>query len=225
MWTEDGLGVIVLLNSERGGMWASDYVLKAMTAAVSGRELPPLPPAEDPTVIDNAADYTGIYRCGESVFEIVQDGTQLSLEGVPMDRVEGDVFLVPHPNYDLYRLRFGREMGNVSEVAYGPDVFVNARHSGFAGAPDYPREWDSLAGHYRSHNPWNPDLRVFVRKGVLVAIAAFDGGITEMILTQLPSGRFAMGDTPENVYFDQFINERAQRAVVTNEEYYRTFTL
>ena len=45
-----------------------------------------------------------------------------------------------------------------------------------------------------------------------------------MALAQLPSGRFSLGDTPENVYFDQFINERSMRAVMTNQEYFRTFT-
>lgn len=224
MWTENGIGVIILQNSERGAWWLAPYVLEAIGAAVSGRELPEVPPLEDPAVIENAADYAGTYRCGERVIEIARDGTRLSIDAVPLDRVEGDIFQVPHPRYDLYRLKFGREMGAVSDVTYGPDVFVNARHSGFDGATDHPRQWDSLAGHYRSHNPWSPDLRVFVQKGVLVAIAAFDGGTTEVVLTELPSGRFAMGDTPENVYFDQFVNERAQRAVMTNEEYFRSFT-
>lgn len=224
MWTEDGLGVIALLNSERGGIWVSDYVLHVMCAAIGGRELPPVPPLEDPTVVGNAADYVGIYRCEDRVLEIAQDGMRLSIDDVPLDRVEDDVFQVPHPDYDLYRLRFGREMGAVTEVTYGPNLFVNARHSGFSDAIDYPRQWDSFVGHYRSHNPWSPDLRVFIRKGVLTAITSFDGGITEAALTQQPSGGFAIGDIPEDVYFDQVINERAMRAVVTNQEYFRTFT-
>jgi CubicO group peptidase (beta-lactamase class C family) len=224
MWTEDGLGVIILQNSERGAMWAVPHVLGVMRAAIEGRELPQVPAFKDPTVVENAADYAGTYRCGERVVEVVQDDMRLSIDSVPLDRTDGDVFQVPHPDFDLFLLRFGREMGAVTEFVYGSEVFINARHSGFVDASPYPREWDSLVGHYRSHNPWCPDLRIFVQKGVLMARSAFDAETAELVLTQLPSGRFAMGDTPENVFFDQVIGERAMRAVMTNQEYFRTFT-
>ena len=224
MWTENGLGVIILQNSERGARWLVPHVLGVMRAAIAGGELPPVPAFKDPTAVENAADYVGVYRSGDRVVEIVQDGMRLFIDGVPMDRVDGDVFKVPHPDLDLFLLTFGREMGAVTELVNGPDILVNARHSGFQNATSYPRQWDSFVGHYRSHNPSCPDLRVFVRKGVLMARCPFDGETAESALAQLPSGRFSIGETPENVYFDQVINERTMRAVVMNQEYYRTFT-
>lgn len=225
MWTEDGLGLIVLQNSELGAWWACPYVLEVVRAALDGRELPSVPAEEDPSILDNAADYAGSYSLGDRTLAIEREGSRLMLEDIALERVEGDVFQTPHSAYDTFYLSFVREDGVVAEATYGPEVFARRPRTDLAGEPGYPREWDAFAGHFRSHNPWLSSIRVFVRQGTLVlAMSNVDLGQSELMLTPVAGAEFVLEDLPEQISFDTPIGERAHRAVLMGEEYWRTFT-
>ena len=225
MWIEDGIGLVILQNCELTTWWLAPHALAALVGANRGDPLPSLPEPTDETLIDNASDYAGTYRCGERVFTLEQEGQRLMLDGVAIERIERDMFFVPDPDWDRFVLSFGRESGRVTEAAHGPDLFTNARHSGYVADPAYPAEWDAYPGHYRSQNPWQSNVRVFLRRGVLwTAFGTVDLDQPEWVLEPMANGRFALGDTPERVSFDMIINGHAMRTTFMGEAMFRVPT-
>lgn len=91
-----------------------------------------------------------------------------------------------------------------------------------------PPELSKLVGHYRSHNPWVPNLRVRFRSGALWAeFPSGDVWSHELELVPLGSGLFRVGSdarSPERLLFDTEIDGRAVRADYSGCSLYRTFT-
>ncbi|MCJ7832391.1 MAG: serine hydrolase, partial [Actinobacteria bacterium] len=225
MWIEDGIGLVILQNCELGSWWLAPDALAALTAATKGSPLPPVPEVADPATVVNASDYAGIYRRGERAFTLEAEGSRVTLDGIALERVHGDTFFVPAPEWDMFLLSFSRDAGQVTEAVYGPEVFTNARHSGYASPTPYPVDWDDYPGHYRCHNPWGSNVRVFIRRGALwAAFSSIDLSDFEYRLEPMANGAFTLGETPERMSFDTIISGRAMRTVLMGQEMFRTFT-
>jgi hypothetical protein len=237
---QDGLGVVVLTNGP--GSKTDDiatFALDLLRAELHERDLPTIPQVND-TKIDNATDYVGSYKSpldkssdlsspgnqGEeaSAFSIVAEGEHLYFEigdvSVLLEMREPDYFHVDHSEFASYLLRFGREDGEVVEAFFGPHWYVNEGYQG-PNAFDNPVEWDAYPGHYRSHNPWDTNFRVVLRKGKLILIYPFG---EEKTLVLLGDGGFRVGEnelSPERLRFDVIVDGQALRANFSCGEYYR----
>ncbi|WP_409463059.1 serine hydrolase domain-containing protein [Amycolatopsis sp. GA6-003] len=89
---------------------------------------------------------------------------------------------------------------------------------------DPPAQWAEIVGHYRCHNPWLSNLRVYAHDDRLwVSIA----GRPPEELVPLPDGSFRVGEDerlPERLKFDVVLNGVAVRADYCGCPLYRTFT-
>ena len=237
----DGLGVVVLTNGPGSKTdEIAKFALGLLRADLHGQELPPLP-QDDPTKIDNANEYVGTYenpqnQMGElspptihidviKVFSIRAEGQHLYLqlgdERMLLEKREPDYFYVDHPEFAFYLLRFGRVNGEVVEAFYGSEWFLNERYKGPTKF-NYPMDWDAYPGHYRSHNPWDTNFRVVLRKGKLILIYPYG---EEKLLVPVGDFEFRVGEdglSPERIRFDVIIDDQALHAVFSCGEYYRT---
>lgn len=225
---DEGIGIAMFNNGPSDSGPVARFAQQVMFAALHNAELPTLPPLEDPTAIANAAEYAGHYRTADQTLHIVAEGSNLLIqyddERIPLERRSGDAFYTPHPDYALYNLLFARdEAGKVVEAFHGPNWYMNERYNGPTDFP-YPDQWNAYLGHYRSHNPWMQDFRVFMRKGELQSISF---GLWRRPLTPLPDGSFHLGPeeySSERVRFDTIVEAMALRAIVSGAEYYRVDT-
>lgn len=224
----NGVAAFASVNASLGGyrpVAVTKYALELLNAERAGRE-PPAPPAAppDPFEVKNGADYVGIYtapdgrrlevaRLGDGIFLAHRGGgNQPQRSGGP------DSFIVRHPDFELFRLVFGREGGKVVEVGHGADWYTNGRYKG-PRAFDYPKEWDAYVGRYRHESPWYGSTRVVLRRGALW----LEG---EQRLHPLPDGSFSLGppeETAERVRFLDAGGGRALRMNVSSVVYYRTY--
>jgi hypothetical protein len=201
-------------------------------AAFVDNTVPEMPPLATPKRVKQAQAYAGVYRAGDRALAFVAEGDGLYLdlggERVALEARGEDRFYANCPGFELFYLAFGRAEGAedapgpVVEVTYGADWYVHDRYDGPATFP-YPPKWDAFSGHYRMHNPWLTNFRVFVRKGTLL-FAWPDGD--EEPLTPLDDGSFRLGEdySPERVHFDQVVDGQAWRATLSGCHYYRFFT-
>ncbi|HEX7181667.1 MAG TPA: serine hydrolase domain-containing protein [Thermoanaerobaculia bacterium] len=199
------------------------YALAVLRAAAEGRALPPAPELEDPYRVAKAADYAGTYTSPDGrKLALVAEGELLKLvhggERVVLERIGGDSFFVSHPDFELFPLSFGRENDAVVEASHGGDWYAGERYAG-PRVFETPPEWRAYAGHYRNENPWEGSFRAVLRKGRL-----WLGGA---LLAPLGPGLFRLGEeehAPDRVRFDDVVNGRALRAVVSGTEYRRIET-
>ena len=218
-----GLGVVVLTNGPAEPEKISRYALALLRAAWVGDELPAFP-EDDLLKLD---DYTGMYRCGEKAFTLTSKNERLYLDfeaaTVPLEPHSPDKFFVPHPAFELFLLRMGRENDQIVEAVHGGERYVHDRYRGETSF-ESPEEWEAYPGHYRSHNPWLSNFRVVLRKGLLVFIDPMD---EDEVLHQLEPGLFRVGDdtrSPEFIRFDVVIHGKAMGAILSGGVYSRTFT-
>jgi hypothetical protein len=223
----DGVGVIVLANGPSNPEKIARYALHLMSAVIQKHELPPLPPPHDPFRVENPSDYVGTYRTAEDTLTFIAEGERLILlynqDRIPLETIKEDNFVVNHPDFALFPLRFGRQGGVIVETFHGSDWYVNER-SESGSTFEYPKEWERFTGHYRSYNPWASNFRIVLRKGTLVMIDQYS---TENTLVPLDDRRFRVGEdqkSPECIYFDTIINGQAIHANLSGEDYYRFFT-
>jgi D-alanyl-D-alanine carboxypeptidase len=228
-----GLGVVVLTNGPGDPEKISQYILSLIRSAQNKQDLPEFSPA-DPYQVENVEDYSGRYQCGNKEFTLNPKGEQLYLEfegdSVHLEPGGPDVFLVPHPSFELFSLRFirganseGEDKHPISEALHGPDWYVHPRYQGQTSF-EIPPEWQVYTGHYRSHNPWLTNFRVVIQRDSLVLIHQWD---TEEPLHQTGPGCFRIGTeprSPEFIQFDMTINGKAMQANLSGGVYCRTFT-
>jgi CubicO group peptidase (beta-lactamase class C family) len=224
---DDGLGVIVLINSPGEPAGIARFTLKLLRAAFHDQQLPPLPPTPVPTCIDSPADFAARYRSKTGAFTLAVQGERLIMvhcgDCLALEERGEDRFHVPHPDFARFHLRFGREEGEVVEAFHGPNWYVNERYRGPTRF-DFPEEWAAYPGHYRSHNPWYTNFHVISRKGKLFLV---EPSGDEEVLVPLEDSVFRIGDDeriPERLHFDTVLSGRALRANLSGCDYYRTFT-
>ncbi len=226
----DGVAAYASVNANLYGyrpVAVTRYALDLLGASLAAKELPPAPPSPDPAdVVKNAAEYAGTFAAPDGrklVVEaagdkllLVHGGGRLTLQRANAGR---DRFIVPHRDFALFALAFGREGGRVVEASHGADWYAGAAYAG-PRAFDYPKEWDSYVGHYRSESPWFGSTRVVLRKGKLW----LEG---EQELAPLGPALFRpAGDdwTPERVSFEALMGTRAMRLNISGNDFTRVPT-
>lgn len=226
---EAGVGVILLTN--RMGetdplVEVAQQALTAVCAALEGGGLPALPVFGDPADIPDTADYAGTYVSGSGVLTLVAAGGRLSLphggETVALERRTRDSFYIPHPDFDLALLEFGRQDGRVVECFHGGDWYAGADYAGDRTF-DHPVAWGAFVGHYRARNPELSNFRVAIRKGMLMLLNPW--GNTEPLAPR-SDGSFRIGRdelSPETLRFSAVVDGQALRADYTGCPYFRTF--
>lgn len=222
-----GLGVVMFTNTMEDMAEIATFVLATLVAAREGRPLPDLPAAPE---IDLFA-YAGTYRDGDDPVHAAVVDDQLILtwgdvrlllepRGVPP---QPGSFLSTQPGHDRFPFNFRRDDdGTVTGLAHGPHWFPA---ESFAGPTtfDTPPAWAAYPGHYRSHNPWNPDFRVVLRQDELWLVNIW--GEDRLI----PDGEGFIVDAepegPERFVFDTIVDGQAWRVGSPGGEmYYRFFT-
>ena len=125
---EEGLGVVILVNGRGESYRVLDcaiHALDALRADLHGREVPPVRPAPEPSLIDDADDYAGTYTAGKRTITLTAHDGRLLLEyggrTVGLERRGQDSFYVVHPDLDLFLLEFKRDGDQVVEAFHGPD--------------------------------------------------------------------------------------------------------
>ncbi len=223
-----GFAAFASVNARMGGyrpVTVTRYALELLNAASRGQELPALPPPlPSPSKVKNAADYVGKFSSPDGKkLELTADGEQLILEHkgqrIVLEQAGKDRFIVKHPDFERFALSFGREKDLVVEAFHGATWWTNDRYRG-PKSFDYPREWDSYIGRYRSDSPWYGSTRVMLRKGRLT----LDG---ELPLVPVEPGVFRPdGDSGsiERITFDTLIDGKTIRANYSGIDFFRTFT-
>ncbi len=201
------------------------YALDLLNAAHEGRTLPAPPAAAPlPERVPNAADYAGTYNATDGrQLVLAAEGGRLVLtnrgQRVVLEQAGADRFIVKHPDFELFTLAFGREGGKVVEALHGGDWYTNERYAG-PRTFTHPPEWAAYVGHYRNDSPWAGSARVVLRKGKLLLDGAAE-------LVPLAAGGFRIGTeehSPERARFDNLLNGRALRVILSGVEFYRTDT-
>lgn len=236
--TTDGLAAFSSVNAARlpGGyrpIPVVRYALALLSAASAGQELPAAPPPPPlPTLVKNAGDYAGTFTLQSSSapspsadarkLVLIGEGDQLILQHagsrIALESAGRDNFLVKHPDFELFTLKFGREREVVTEAFHGSSWWTNESYSG-PKKFDYPKGWDAFAGHFHSDSPWYGSVRIVILKGQLLISG-------DQPLVEMSPGVFRFQDDKgvDRVMFDTIIDGRAIHANVAGVDFYRAFT-
>jgi CubicO group peptidase (beta-lactamase class C family) len=226
----EGFGAFASVNAARlpGGyrpLPVIRYALALLSAASRGQALPdPPPPPTSPAVVKNASDYAGTFTSPEGgTLVLVSEGDQLILQPagarIMLEEAGRDLFLVKHPDFELFTLGFEREKDVVVSAFHGSNWWVNERYSG-PKKFEYPKQWDAYTGHFHSDSPWYGSGRVVIRKGQLL----ING---EQPLARVEPNVFRPADDPsdaDRITFDTLVNGRAMRMNYSGIEFFRMFT-
>lgn len=226
----EGVGAFASVNANLSGyrpVAVARFALDAVTAQLRGKELPALPaPAPAPEEVKNAAEYAGTYSSPEGKkLTLAAEGDRLLLlardnRRVALERKGRDLFIVKHPDFDLFLLGFSRKDGKVVEAFHGADWYAAAAYDG-ARDFSHPKEWDAFAGHYYNDSPWYGGARVVLRKGRLL----LDG--TELLVPAGGATTFRLaGDdlSPDRITFESIVEGRAMRLNYSGIIFRRAFT-
>lgn len=235
----DGLAAVLLCNGGGADTYApARYALAVVAAIQSAAAVPDPPPLPNPTRIDDAHRYAGVYididtdaTASANRLTVQSDGYGLRLCGVgrPLERIAGNAFSVPDSRWDPFPLRFrappdtAPDAGPFSQIHHGPMIYLR---EGIPtpddllpdNMPPAPPEWAALPGHYRSHAPYVSNFRILLRRGLLHL--AWPNGGEELLTPQSSAGRasdwFAVAppgqSTPERIRFDPIVGGQALRA-------------
>jgi CubicO group peptidase (beta-lactamase class C family) len=238
---EAGLGVVVLMNGNEDRRDLVDHVLEAGRAAAGGRALPVPPPPADPRELGDAAEeFAGVYAAsgqdpaaagGRSLTLAASNGRLILRHAgtdVVLERQDGDVFLVPHPELDRFALRFWRdEKSRVTHVTHGPDWYAGPAYGGPDSFPPAPRA-NEVCGHYDCWSAWMSHLRIVERRGELWLVAPWveePGGEVELV--PLDDGSYRVGREewrPDRLTVDTVLDGAATRATYDFLPFYRAAT-
>jgi CubicO group peptidase (beta-lactamase class C family) len=218
---EAGLGVTVLVNGTDEGDLTEEVAEAALALHRDGTSPPP--PA-DPLVVERAREYEGTFVAEGHRLTLRADGGHLVLAGADRAALEPrgeDRFLVDHPDFARFLLRFRRRDGSVVQATHGSTVYT--REGAERSDPKPPPEWLAYAGHYRAYNPWLPTFRAVLQGDELILDWPSWGPFDQ--LTPLGDGSFRIGTddwSPERVRFDAVVEGKALRADLAGcGEYYR----
>jgi hypothetical protein len=208
------------------------FALATLVAAAAGDALPDIPEPSDEASIPGAGRYAGVYRGERRAFDIRAEGDRLVLAGerdaklVPFDSPDSGSFLVDDRELDRFVLRFTvSSAGPLIVLDHGPDRYI---HDGEAPSALVPADVEPYVGHYRTHDPWQANIRVFVRDGALWLQDNSSDEVRyhERLLEPFEDGTFRVGESwsPDRIRFDSVIEGRATRAIYDGAPMYRMFT-
>jgi CubicO group peptidase (beta-lactamase class C family) len=232
---EEGLACVMLQNGEgrRRGVVAA--ALAAVRAGLAGEPLPEpwAPPA--PTEIPEASRFAGTYVGDDGrtlVVEAEEDGISVSV-GPVSARLERDplsqpseTFLVAHPALERFPIEFrSDDSGRVVEAFHGSTWFRGERSEG-PEREDPPSAWRRYPGLYRNDDPWNPVLRIVLRRGRLsIMWPSVAGDEDSGDLVPLDDGSFAVEDPalPRRIRFEGDVNGLSAVTVFNGGRWFRSF--
>ena len=228
-----GFGVAVCANGIGPRIHLVRFALQTLAASAAGDALPDVPVPSDDTSVPGAERFAGVYRGERRSLEVRADGDRLVLAGerdaqlVPFDAPDSGSFLVDDRELDRFVLRFTATSGaeRPDLLDHGPDRYVREGHASPARPP---AELEQYVGHYRTHDPWQANVRVFVREGALWLQdnSSDDARYHERPLERLADGSFRAGErwSPDRIWFDTVIDGSATRAIYDCAPMYRMFT-
>jgi CubicO group peptidase (beta-lactamase class C family) len=224
-----GLGAFASVNANLQGyrpVAVTRFALDALAATLGNKPLPAVPaPQASPEEIKNAADYAGTFTATDGrKLTLAAEGDRLVLvrngQRVALERSGGrDLFIVKHTDFDLFRLGFAREGGQVVEAFHGADWYAGEAYAG-ARAFNYPKEWDAFVGHYHNDSPWYGSTRVVLRKGQLFLEGAQPLVAAEQGTFRLAGDEFA----PDRISFESIVGGKAMRMNYSGIIFRRVFT-
>ncbi|MGH2680324.1 MAG: serine hydrolase [Actinomycetota bacterium] len=232
----EGLACVMLQNGQGSRAPVVEAALDAVRAGLTGAPLP-APWAPPPaTAIPGADAFVGAYAGDDGrtlVVETEEDGLTMSVGGIrarlerdPLLSEPGDTFLAAHPAFERFPVAFRRDdAGRVVEVFHGETWFRGERYEG-PGPEEPPADWHRHPGLYRNDDPWNPVLRIVLRKGRLEISWPTDAGDEEGgELVPLEDGSFGVGDpaVPRRIRFDGDVRGATAIATVDGGRWYRSF--
>ena len=224
---DDGVGAFASVNAQQGYRPnpVVRYAIQLMRARRRGTELPKMPEPDVAEVVKNAAQFAGSYEGEKGTLEVIAEGERLLVlrdgERIPLERLaDANRFAARHPEFDRFAFAFGRKDPEkadspVVEVSWGGEWYRNARYEG-PESFEYPKAWDSYAGHYRNESPWIGSLRIFVLKGRLM----LDGTIP----LEGDGDLFRLRDNPYNtewIRFGELVNGRCMRIRLSGSDLWR----
>jgi D-alanyl-D-alanine carboxypeptidase len=233
---EEGLACVVLQNGGGSRHHVVDAALAAVRAGLAGAPLPEPWAPPPPTAIPDASRFAGSYSGDDGrtlTVEALEGGLSMSigpvsarLERDPLLAEPGETFLVDHPAFERFPIEFRHDdRGRVVEAFHGNTWFRGERFEG--PAPEEPASgWHRFPGLYRNDDPWNPVLRIVLRKGRLAIMWPTDAGDEEGgELVPLDDGSFTVGDprVPRRVRFEGDVDGMAAVTVFNGGRWYRSF--
>jgi CubicO group peptidase (beta-lactamase class C family) len=124
-----GLGVVLLAN--RMGetdpiVEVAQQALTAVRSSIENGRIPSLPQPRNPAEVPDAADYGGMYRGADKHLELTSAEGKLLLHHqgrtLALERRKSDSFYVPHPDFALSLLDFGRQSATHPSTTTGPSM-------------------------------------------------------------------------------------------------------
>jgi CubicO group peptidase (beta-lactamase class C family) len=223
---EAGVGAVVLQN----GVGTNPMELARTAVGIVREGRAPAPRRGGTATADGGL--AGVYEPddgGSGAIELIarEDGLTLRVDGreIALQELDDDLFLVPDAAFDRSALHVERPPAGVPELWHGDRRYVRPEAEPRRLA-EPSAELRTIAGHYRSHNPWTTNFRVVLRgdRPWLVFSAAPDGFADEQPLVPSPDGSFRVGldpGNPESLRFDTVLGGRTLRALLSGWPYYR----
>ncbi|MDH3365983.1 MAG: beta-lactamase family protein [Thermoplasmata archaeon] len=222
-----GIGIIILTNSLSGPDDMSRHSIQVMRAAAEQKPLPEAVIDPHAHMPKNPERYAGIYEGDRTAISIsVKDrllAAEVNGETVVLEGLREDQFLLDHPDFNRFPLRFVRIGDDITGLVHGSDSYSLEPRAIQSTVPKTPQAWKAFVGHYRSHNSWMSNIRVVLRGEELAYI---DPSVGEEPLVSLPDGSFRIGGdprSPERIRFDMIIGGKAFRACLLGGCLHRSF--
>ena len=221
-----GVGAFASVNASLGGyrpVVVTRYAVNILNATLARKPLPDPPRSTSSMEVSNASDYVGSFTSpeGKTLVFSEKDHTLFLTYGgkqIELERSGRDLFIVKHPDFELFPLGFVRDQERVTEAFHGSNWYAGQRYAG-PREFSFPREWNAFVGHYSNDSAWYGDTRIVLRKGKL-----YSEGVQP--LTPKGDRRFGVGepDGPDFLEFLSIVDGRAMQLSLTGIVFRRTFT-
>jgi D-alanyl-D-alanine carboxypeptidase len=231
----DGLGVVVLTNSNGVGPIAEVIARAVAATAVAGSTVPSLDPERwaeagaapqsRPRPIDDRMLGRFVSPWPDAVILVRAEADgRLVIEaggvGGALLWTWGGSIGTRHPAFRPFPLTFDGESWLWGDRRYRPE--------GEASAPKGPSVWEPYLGHYRTYSPWFSNFRIVDRDGVLLMLStpAVESPGDEVELAELSPGVFRIGADPrlpERLTFGPHVDGRSAWADRDGCRYSRSF--
>ena len=227
MWVDldGGVAAFASINAMQGYRPnpVAKYAVQVMRAEAEKKPVPAAPKLDDPKVVENAAEYAGLYAASQKT-EVVAEGTSLFVvleEGkVQLERTDApDTFAALTESRQKAPWVFGRaepvgseKVGKVVDLTYGGYWATGAAFKGERPL-GYPESLRELEGYYDSGTD---GFHAIVVKGKLMV-----GGVA---VTEIGDNLFRFMDepnSPETVEFLHVVSGKARMASFSGNPYWR----
>ncbi len=166
--SQTGLAIGIAANGPLRRFMPPPALFDFFEAAVAEKPLPATPSINRYEVHDPAA-YEGRFLAGDEAVVFRAEDKRLWLQKgevtVPAEPRGPRSFFIDHPNLNTFLWTAVRRDNDVTAFYHGDRCW---QRQGFeTPLPPTNPAWVPLLGSYRSHNPWESNLHLFVREGRL----------------------------------------------------------